>query len=87
MGHWQEEHNRRQARYPASPTASSVGPLTFCYGTYTHDARYGCSANYREFIYRPSIWSGCCTHLGFTFQFLEIWDEDGVAPEPEDDMD
>lgn len=86
MGHWQEERNRRQARYPASPAASSMGPLTFCHCTYTHDTRYGRSANYREFIYRPSIRS-VRTHSRFTFQFLEIWDEDGVAPEPEDDMD
>lgn len=62
MGHWQEEHNRRQARYPASPAASSMGPLTLCHGTYTHDARHGCSTNYREFMYQPPIRSGRCTH-------------------------
>lgn len=64
-----------------------MGSLTFCHCTYTHDARYGRSANYREFIDRPSNRSGFCTHSRFMLQFLEIWDEDGVAPEPEDDMD
>lgn len=80
----EEERSGRQDCHPEARTSAVMGKTAVCHGSHGDQRGRRRAVDKGKLL---SVLAACLSaHDSCDEQFLEIWSEDGVAAEPEDEM-